>query len=193
MSGKRVIFTTCTRDCPNACGLAAQVEDGRLTRLSGHPDHPLTRGVACVKAARYVKRVYDPERVTHPLIRRESGWERATWDEALDLVAERLKTTIAESGAEAVLYYQGYGERTGLKLLNKYFFNLLGGVTFTRGSLCGGCGQASQNLDFGVRVSHDPLDHENSKAMILWARNPVSTNISLTGVARRIRDRKSVV
>ncbi len=187
MSGKRVFFTTCTRDCPNACGLAAQVEDGRLTRLSGHPDHPLTRGVACVKAARYVKRVYDPERVTHPLIRRESGWERATWDEALDLVAERLKTTIAESGAEAVLYYQGYGERTGLKLLNKYFFNLLGGVTFTRGSLCGGCGQASQNLDFGVRVSHDPLDHENSKAMILWARNPVSTNISLTGVARRIR------
>lgn len=187
MSRKHAVITTCTRDCPNACGLVATVEDGRLVRLAGSPDHPLTRGVACVKAARYVKRVYDPERIVHPMIRGKRGWERVSWDEALDLVAARLKTVIAESGNEAVLYCQGYGERTGLKLLNRYFFNLLGGATTLRGSLCGGTGQASQNLDFGERISHDPLDHENSAAMILWARNPVSTNISLTGAARLIR------
>ncbi len=188
MSEKTVI-TTCTRDCPNACGLAASVKDGRLIALRGDPAHPLTRGAACVKAARYVKRVYGPERITRPMIRENGAWRRASWDEALDLTAERMKTVIMESGPEAILYYQGYGERTALKLLNKYFFNLLGGVTTLRGSLCGGTGQASQNLDLGTRISHDPLDHYNSAAMILWARNPVSTNISLTAIARHIRKR----
>lgn len=191
MGERRHIITTCTRDCPNTCGLIATVEDGRLIRLSGDPDHPLTRGVACVKCARYVKRVYSPERITHPMVRssRKAPWQRTTWDQALDLIALRMTAIRDASGPEAILYYQGYGERTALKLLNRYFFNLFGGVTTTRGSLCGGTGQASQNLDFGERVSHDPLDHYNSASMILWARNPVSTNISLVPVIHDIRKR----
>ncbi len=193
MTGKKRIVTTCTRDCPNACGLVATVENGRLTGLCGNPDHPLTRGAACVKAARYARRVYDPERVTRPLIRVGGRFVPASWDEALDLVAERMRTIAAQSGPEAILYYQGYGERTALKLLNRYFFNLLGGVTTLRGSLCGGTGQASQNLDFGERISHDPLDHLNSRAMILWGRNPVSTNISLAGIAREAKRRGGTI
>jgi len=187
------IHTTCTRDCANSCGLVATVRDGRLARLAGDPDHPLTRGKACVKAARYVQRVYSPERIVHPMIRRNGQWERASWDEALDLIAERMQTISRESGPEAILYYQGYGERTALKLLNRYFFNLFGGVTTTCGSLCGGAGQGSQNLDFGERVSHDPLDHYNSNSMVLWARNPASTNISLVPIIRDIRKRGGTV
>jgi anaerobic selenocysteine-containing dehydrogenase/GMP synthase-like glutamine amidotransferase len=189
MSHGTIIKTTCTRDCPNSCGLVATVEDGRLIRLAGDPDHPLTRGVACHKARKYVNRVYSPERITFPMIKRAGEWERASWDEVLDLIAERMNTIAAESGTESILYYQGYGERTALKLLNKYFFNLFGGVTTLRGSLCGGAGQGAQNLDFGQRVSHDPLDHCNSRSMILWARNPVSTNISLVPIIKDIRKR----
>jgi anaerobic selenocysteine-containing dehydrogenase/GMP synthase-like glutamine amidotransferase len=183
------IITTCTRDCANTCGLVATVRDGRLVKLAGDPGHPLTKGVACVKAARYVRRVYNPERVTTPLIRAHRGdsWRRASWDEVLDTIAARMKAIAAESGPEAILYYQGYGERTALKLLNRYFFNLFGGVTTPVGSLCGGTGQGSQNLDFGERVSHDPLDHYNSRSMILWGRNPASTNISLVPIIRSIR------
>lgn len=192
MSTRKTI-TTCTRDCPNSCGLIATVEDGRLVRLSGNPDHPLTGGVACHKTSKYVERVYSPERITYPMRKVDGRWRRATWDEVLDLVADKLKSVIAESGPEAILYYQGYGERTALKLLNKYFFNLLGGVTTLRGSLCGGAGQGSQNLDFGNRISHDPLDHYNSNSMILWARNPASTNISLVKIARDIRKRGGTV
>lgn len=185
------IVTTCTRDCPNTCGLLAEIRDGRLVALKGDPGHPVTKGLTCVKAARYIKRVYSPERITHPLIRdrRSLPWRKAGWDEVLDTVASHLKTIAAESGPEAILYYQGYGERTALKLLNRYFFNLLGGVTTPVGSLCGGTGQSAQDLDFGRRVSHDPLDHANSKSMILWGRNPVSTNISLVPVIREIRQR----
>jgi anaerobic selenocysteine-containing dehydrogenase len=185
------IVTTCTRDCPNTCGLLATVRDGRLVALRWDPTHPLTRGAACIKASRYVKRVYSPERITRPLIRshRAEAWRETTWDEALDAIASRMQTIAKESGTEAILYYQGYGERTALKLLNRYFFSLFGGVTTTVGSLCGGTGQGSQNLDFGTRISHDPLDHLNSQSMILWGRNPASTNVSLVPIIREIRRR----
>ncbi len=185
------IITTCTRDCPNTCGLIATVRDGRLVKLAGDPRHPLTRGRTCVKAARYARRVYSPERVTTPLLRahRTDPWRTASWEEALDVVAARIQRITAESGTEAILYHQGYGERTALKLLNRYFFNLLGGVTTPVGSLCGGTGQAAQNLDFGTRISHDPLDHLHSRSMILWGRNPASTNVSLAPIIRDIRGR----
>lgn len=193
MSERKTVITTCTRDCANSCGLVATVQDGRLIKLAGDPQHPLTKGRACVKAARYVQRVYSPERITHPMIRRNGHWERAGWDETLDHIAARMRAISDESGPEAILYYQGYGERTALKLLNRYFFNLFGGVTTTCGSLCGGAGQGSQNLDFGERVSHDPLDHYNSNSMVLWARNPASTNISLVPIIRDIRKRGGTV
>ncbi len=197
MMGKsESIYTTCTRDCPNTCGLVAVVENGRLVRLTGSPHHPLTRGKSCLKASLYVDRVYSPERIVNPMIRKSNrggSWERTTWEHVLDVIADRMLRIRDEDGPEAILYYQGYGERTALKLLNRYFFNLFGGVTTLRGSLCGGTGQASQNLDVGERVSHDPLDHYNSRSMVLWGRNPVSTNISLVPICQEIRKRGGTV
>lgn len=189
---KQSLYTTCTRDCPSACGLAATVEDGRLVRLAGAPEHPLTRGLACRKASRYVQRAYHPERVTRPMIRtggKGGGWKLASWESALDLCAEKLTRIRAESGTQAVLHYQGFGERTALKLLNSYFFALYGGATGLRGTLCGGTGQASQNLDYGERVSHDPLDHLNSASVILWGRNPASTQVGLLPILKDVRSR----
>ncbi len=188
MKNVKKIFTTCTRDCPNTCGLLATVENGRLISLKGSPEHPFTQGKACHKTSRYIERVYSKERIVTPQIKTAEGWHPVSWEHALDRVAAKLKEVCSTTGSEGILYYQGYGERTGLKLLNKYFFNLLGGVTFLHGSLCGGTGQAAQNLDFGQRISHDPLDHYNSKAMILWARNPATTNVSLLPIIKHIRN-----
>ena len=119
-------------DCPNTCGLVASVRDGQLVRLVGSPDHPLTRGAACHKTKKFMERVYSPERITRPMVRDASGWHPVSWDAALDMIAQRMKDIRDQDGPEAILYYQGYGERTGLKLLNKYFFNLFGGVTTRR-------------------------------------------------------------
>lgn len=193
---RKMIYTTCTRDCPNTCGLEAVVKSGRLVDLKGSDKHPLTRGKTCVKAGLYVDRVYSSERVCHPMLRsrrKPGNWQRVTWDQALDAIADRIKRICAQDGPEAILYYQGYGERTALKLLNRYFFNLLGGVTTLRGSLCGGTGQAAQNLDLGNRISHDPLDHLNSNALVLWGRNPVSTNISLVPIINEIKKRGATI
>ncbi len=63
----REVITTCTRDCPNACGLIARVEGGKVVSLAGDPRHPVCRGMACRKCAAFVQRVYSPERVVTPL------------------------------------------------------------------------------------------------------------------------------
>lgn len=187
MESKKII-TTCTRDCTNTCGLVATVEEGKVVRLEGNPKHPVNQGRVCHKCAKFVDRVYSSERILTPLRKKSGRWERITWEEAIDEIVERMNTIKQEFGPEAILYYQGFGERTALKLLNARFFNLFGGVTTIHGTLCGGTGQASQNLDFGCRISHDPADHLNSKSLILWGRNPIITNINLLPIIRQLRN-----
>lgn len=187
------IITTCTRDCTNTCGLLAHVDGGRVMRMAGNPDHPLMPGMSCVKAMRYAKRMARPDRVLIPLRKTATGFKRVSWKEALDELAERIQDVVARLGPLGILYYQGYGERTALKLLNERFFNHLGGVTTLRGSLCGGTGQAAQNMDFGCRVSHDPLDHANAASMVLWARNPAVTNPALLPIIKDIRKKGGLV
>lgn len=183
------VVTTCTRDCPNACGLLAEVEGGRVTALRGNPAHPLTRGFACGKCARFVARMESPERVLSPLRKEGGRWREISWDEALAEIAGRMTQIRARSGPEAILSYRGFAQRSALKLLGERFFNLFGGVTGTRGTLCGGTGEAAQNLDLGRRISHDPQDHRNSRALVLWGRNPAVTNPYLLPIMKDIRAR----
>lgn len=189
----RRVFTTCTRDCPNTCGLRATVRDGRVVRLEGHPGHPFTRGRACAKAPRFLGRMYGPDRIVRPLRRSGNGWRPVSWRDALDELAERMAEVRERFGPESVLYYQGYGSRTALKLLNVRFFNHIGGAAALRGSLCGGTGQAAQELDLGRRISHDPLDHLNSRTVVLWGRNPAVTHLGLMPILRRVRERGGTV
>lgn len=181
------VITTCTRDCPNACGLIARVEGGKVVSLAGDPRHPVSRGFACRKCAAFVRRIYSPERVLTPLKREGAGWRRIAWDAALDEIAGRMAAIRDKEGAEAILYYRGFAQRTALKLLNDRFFNLFGGVTGTRGTLCGGTGQAAQELDFGRRISHDPADHGNSRSLVIWGRNPAATNPYLLPIIAKVR------
>jgi anaerobic selenocysteine-containing dehydrogenase len=179
--------TTCTRDCPNSCSLVAVVEDGRLISLVGDPDAPTNQGRTCAKCARFVKRVYDPRRVLQPLRKKNGVFRPVGWPEALDELAERLRRT-AELDPQRILYYQGFGARTALKLVNRRFFNLLGPTTVTKGTICGGAGQAAQDLDFGQRISHDLRDYRNSGALIVWGRNPAATSLNLVPVMKFLAD-----
>lgn len=181
------IVTTCTRDCPCACGLIAESDGTRVVNLRGNPDHPLTRGGHCAKLGRFLERSLHPERQLFPLRRNGSGFTRVTWDTALNELAERLGEAISRHGPASVLHYQGFGERTALKLLNMRFFSLLGGVTALSGTLCGGTGQAAMELSVGKRVSHDPEDHANAKTLVIWGRNPAVTGVALLPVMKKVR------
>lgn len=182
-------ITTCTRDCPNTCGLVAVVENGKVTDLVGNRENPFNKGKTCLKCRRYLERVYHTERVMHPLKKKGGRFVRISWDEALDEIADRMKEICEKASPESILYYQGFGSRTALKLINRRFFNLLGNTTVTKGTICGGTGQSSQDLDFGCRISHDLRDYNNSKSMILWGRNPVVTGINLLPVMKNIKNK----
>ncbi|EFL51957.1 Nitrate reductase [Solidesulfovibrio fructosivorans JJ]] len=185
--GAKIFVATCTRDCPSACGLLAHVEGDRVVKLTGNPDHPVNKGTICRKAPAFLRRFYSPERVLTPLRRRGDTFVPVTWDDALDEMADRLKACVATYGPESILYYMGFGERTALKIVNARFFAHLGGVTTLAGTLCGGTGYAAQSLDYGPRVSHDPLDILNARTIVLWGRNPVATQ---PGIMVHLREAK---
>src|ERR1700732_3627285 len=66
---KKVVHAACPHDCPDACGVLITVEEGRATRIQGDPAHPVTRGFLCAKVAKYLDRVYSPDRVLYPMRR----------------------------------------------------------------------------------------------------------------------------
>ena len=108
MTQLQVIRAVCPHDCPDTCGMLVTVENGKAVKLRGDPEHPFTKGFLCQKVARYLERVDHPERLTFPQIRvgpKGAGqFQRATWDEALDMIATRFRAIAASpDGPQAIL------------------------------------------------------------------------------------------
>jgi len=107
MSETREVRGCCPLDCQDSCSWIAHVEDGRVTRMSGAPEHPFTRGALCAKVRDYQERAYATDRLLHPLRRvgpkGEAAFERISWDEALDTVARRFREIVERHGPEALL------------------------------------------------------------------------------------------
>jgi anaerobic selenocysteine-containing dehydrogenase len=164
--------TTCNRDCPDACSIVATVEDGKITRLAGDPEHPITRGFLCYRTSHFLPTQYSPERLLSPLLRGPNG-ELAPigWKEALDLCAARLCKIRDESGPAAIFHYRSGGSLGLLKHLTDYFFEKFGPVTVKRGDICSGAGDAAQLADFGDEDAHDLLDLLEAKSILLWGKN----------------------
>ena len=173
---RETLRTTCTQDCPDACGLVAEVSDGRVERLRGDPHHPITRGFLCYRVGtHYLSRLYSPERLMSPMVRRGERFEPIAWDAALDLAAERLAAIRDESGGAAILHSQGGGSLGLLKALNGRFARLLG-ATATRGEVCDGAGDFANLADFGAADANDLEDVRHAKGVILWGRNVTASS-----------------
>ena len=138
---KRVVHSACPHDCPDACGALITVEDGRATRIPGDPAHPITQGFLCAKVAKYLDRVYSPDRVLYPMRRvapkgpgSAESFQRISWDEALDEIVAKLKHISAEFGPEAVLPYS-YGGNLGVlngAAMDRRFFYRFGASQLLR-------------------------------------------------------------
>lgn len=181
--------TVCNRDCPDACGLIATVENGRLTRLGGDPAHPVTKGFLCSRTSQFPARQNSPDRLTTPLLRDGSGFRPVSWEEALSFAAERLLAIRAESGPAAVLHYRSGGTLGLVKSVVDYFFELLGPVTVKRGDICSGAGDAAQEADFGDEESHDLFDLDRSRGILLWGKNPFVSNVHLLPLLKEAKAR----
>lgn len=182
-----VIQTACPRDCYEGCEVHATVENGILTKMSGGPKNPYTNNIICQRVRNYDERVYTPERITTPLKKVNGEWKKISWDEAIQIAANNLQEAIDEHGPLSILSYQSAGSMSALKILNHRFFNLLGGVTTTWGSLCGGASSAARMKCTGIQAIQDPMDLHNAKGVILWGRNPINTGIHLIPILTELR------
>src|SRR5215212_5614255 len=95
-----VVETACPLDCPDACSLAVTLHQGRIVTIDGSHRNPITDGYICAKVRKFADRVYGPDRVLYPSIRKgrkgAGQFKRATWDDALELVADRFRDAKAE-------------------------------------------------------------------------------------------------
>ncbi len=179
-SSQHFVPGTCPHDCPDTCGIETVVEDGRAIDIVGDPFHPITQGWLCAKVRPYLDHVYHPDRLTHPMRRvgpKGNGrWQRITWDEALSEIAERWSDIIDDFGAEAILPYS-YSGTLGLVqnvVASGRFWNRLGASQLQR-SICGAAAEFAVEATLGARWSPAYETVLNSKLVIIWGHNPVST------------------
>jgi anaerobic selenocysteine-containing dehydrogenase len=183
------IKTTCNRDCPDACGILATVDDGRVVKIQGDPDHPVTRGFLCYRTNRFLARQYDPDRLTTPLVREGEDLVPVPWKQALDLIADSMLRIREESGPAAILNYRSGGSLGIMKHVTDYFFERFGPVTVKSGDICSGAGDAAQIEDFGDEDSHDLYDLYNSRTIVLWGKNPYVSSVHLLPVLKEAKSR----
>jgi molybdopterin guanine dinucleotide-containing S/N-oxide reductase-like protein len=200
---KRVVHAACPHDCPDACGVLITVEDGRATKIQGDPAHPVTRGFLCAKVAKYLDRVYAPDRVMYPMRRigpkgpapgaADAGksaratrsdsrqtWQRITWDQALDEIASRFKEISAQFGSEAILPYSYGGTLAALNggSMDRRFFHRLGASQLAR-NICSTAGEAGLKSVIGVKLGTEPEQFRQSRYIIAWAANIHGNNVHL--------------
>ncbi len=162
------IITACTLDCPDACSLILSQKPDGTFGIRGNPDHPFTRGIICSKIKNHFLRLSSPHRITHPMIRKNNRWIRISWDNALDICAEKLNHYRKQP--ESILHIQGEGAKGVLKQTGKLFFGLMG-ASRLRGSLCDAAGIVAYLKDFGSRENHDPTDILNSSRIVNWGKD----------------------
>jgi anaerobic selenocysteine-containing dehydrogenase len=187
------VRTLCLRDCPDACGLIAEVEGGAITALRGDPDHPITRGFICRRTKRdYPAMLTRPDRIVRPRLRTPAGWQDIGWDEALDLCADRLQAVIQQYGPQAVLFAQNGGSLGLSAEVCRYLFDEIG-ATQVAGGVCMDAGEWAQEADFGEQRVSDWSGLEQSAGVVLWGRNVHTASPHLLPHVRAARARGAEV
>ena len=175
------IRATCPHDCPDTCAMLVTVKDGIATEVKGDPDHPNTAGALCTKVSRYVERTYHKERLLYPQKRvgrkGEGKFARISWDEALDIIATKLKT-IADKDPLAILPYS-YAGTMGFvqgESMSMRFFNKVGASELDR-TICASAGSVGYKYTIGAKIGTDTEQFEHAKVIIIWGSNPIASNL----------------
>lgn len=188
------ILTACPLDCPDACSLSVDVEDGRIARVSGDARNGLTNGVICGKVRRFDRHVYSAERIATPAIRdgaKGSGSFRpVSWDEALEHVASRFMEIREHSGGEAILPFSYGGSNGALTegTLDTRWFHRLGASRLERTICAAATSRAQQGL-YGMMPGVDVRDYVHASLIVVWGFNPHASGIHLVPVLKEARER----
>ena len=183
----KVFHAACPLNCWDSCGFKVTVEDGKVVKVEGDEDHPITKGKICGRGRMLEKRVNSGERLLYPLKKVAGEFERISWEQALDEISEKLREYKRQYGSTSVLHSHDYANGGLLTNLDGRFFNNYGGVTEITGSICWGSGIEAQTWDFGDAYSHAPGDIMNSKSIVVWGRNVARTNMHLYGELQKAK------
>lgn len=166
--------------CEFNCAALAHVEDGRVVKVEGNPEHPVFKGFICERARRAPKWLYHPDQLMYPLKRiggRGQGkWQRISWEQALDEIAGKLAQLKESYGAETLLVNEGT-YRCDHTWARTRFMNLFGNPhnLFCPGTICF-INAYNINLCM-VGCVNIWSDLENSKCVVLWGQNPAETEL----------------
>jgi len=167
--GERVVASYCEL-CFWGCGIRAHVRDGRVTKITGNPEHPLSRGMLCPRGAGATGLLYDPDRLKRPLVRRarrgEDVFEEVSWDAALNEVASRLEAVEKRHGREAVaLFTHGSGGVWFKHFMKAWGSPNVGAPSYAQ---CRGPREAAFTVTYGTPLgSPEPIDIANARAITL--------------------------
>jgi len=181
----RLAPSVCPHDCTSTCALDVEIVDARtIGRIRGGKRNTYTDGVICEKVARYAERVHHPDRLTTPLLRNgpkgSKQWQRISWAEALDRVAEAFIDKAARHGAESVWPYfyagtMGLVQRDGIQRLrhamkySRWFSTIC--VTLSDSGWIAGVG-SKRGVDLREAAEHAEL-------IVIWGGNPVNTQVNV--------------
>jgi anaerobic selenocysteine-containing dehydrogenase len=184
----------CPLDCPDRCSLKLTVDSGRLSKIAGSRENPLTAGFICSKVQEFDSRIYGPHRILHPMVRsgpKGSGqFRQISWEEAIRLIAERFQEILDKDGGEAILpcWYGGSNGYLTAGGMDARFWHRLGAARMQR-TLCAvnaGMGARSVYADLPAT---DTLDVAEAGLVILWGMNPTASGIHLLPLLKKVREK----
>lgn len=182
------LTTACPHDCFDQCSLLVTVDQGKVLSIKPNSRQPVTGSTICSKGKKHLERIYHPDRLCHPLLKRNGSFTRVDWQEALEIMGGWIEYTLQKYGPHALLHFFDGGYSGLKKNVESRFFSALGGSTAHYGSLCWGAGLAAQKYDFGAVKAHPYHDLLNSRLVIIWGKNPADTAIHHQSYLKKARE-----
>lgn len=176
-------ISACTLNCPDGCSC---IVDTEKRTLSGNPDHPITKGVVCGKVKRFFNRLDAEERITEPLLKRDGAFTPVSWDEALNLCADRISAL--RDTPEKIMHLHGSSYRGVFASSSSAFFEALGS-THIFGSICDEAGIEGMIRSCGSLRANDPEDMLNARRIVNWGRDLSRSSIHAGLIVREARKR----
>jgi anaerobic selenocysteine-containing dehydrogenase len=195
LAPEHIVETACPLDCPDGCSLNVTVQDGRITAIDGSKSNPITDGYICAKVRRFTERVYGADRLLYPAVRKGpkgagARFERVSWDDALNLIAGRMREACEAWGGETILPYS-YGGSNGLLTQDTgdaTLFRRLGASRLAR-TVCAAPTGAANGALYGKMPSVTYEDYPEARLIIVWGVNPSASGIHMVPYLREAQRR----
>ncbi|MFX1264340.1 MAG: molybdopterin-dependent oxidoreductase [Promethearchaeota archaeon] len=171
--------SACALNCPDICAFMVEVDEGRIVRLKGDPNHPYTLGRCCPKGYGHVLRMYSEDRLLYPQRKQSDGtFRRISWTDALDEIAQRMHSAKKTDGTESVGIYSGSGNdgmapRYAARFANAFGTRMIPGIV----EICFEGAYEGARFNVGPFPPHELSDWANSKCIVIWGTNKFESSI----------------